>query len=214
MTKAERYKEVIRYFKTSMPDAKTELIYHSPYELLIAVVLSAQCTDKRVNKITPDFFIKFPDFKSLNDASAEEVFYVIKSCSYPNNKTNHLKKMAEKIVNEFHGEIPADAEQLQSLPGVGRKTANVILSVWHHQPVMPVDTHVFRVSARIGLTSRAKNPLQTEKQLTKYIPSDLLPKAHHWLLLHGRYTCTARKPNCYICGLQRICHFYTSKKET
>lgn len=208
MKKEERFRNVISYFEQAMPIAETELHYGDPYELIVAVILSAQCTDKRVNIITPAFFERFPDPKSLAEATFEEVFELVKSCSYPNNKSKHLVGMAQKVVSEFQGTIPDTLEDLQKLPGVGRKTANVILSVAYSKPAMAVDTHVFRVAARIGLTTRAKNPFEAEKQLVRYLPEELIHKAHHWLILHGRYVCTARKPACEECGLKSYCKYY------
>ncbi|HNP48129.1 MAG TPA: endonuclease III [Bacteroidia bacterium] len=209
MKKKERFEKVLDYFQSERPVAETELQFANPYELLVAVILSAQCTDKRVNQTTPAFFEAFPDPVQLAVSSPEEVFPLIKSISYPNNKAKHLVGMAKKLVNDFHGVVPADVEQLQQLPGVGRKTANVIASVVYNMPTMAVDTHVFRVSARIGLTTGAKNPLQTEKQLVKYIPEALISRAHHWLILHGRYTCLARSPKCNECGLKKYCKYYS-----
>jgi endonuclease-3 len=208
MTKKERYKYFISYFQTNMPNAETELIYDNPYQLLVAVILSAQCTDKRVNLTTPDIFNKFPDARTMSMASVEDVFALIKSISYPNNKAKHLIGMAKMLIENFDGIVPMKVEELIKLPGVGRKTANVITSVIDSQPNMAVDTHVFRVSARIGLTTNAKTPYATEKQLIKYIPKELVYKAHHWLILHGRYICIARKPKCEICMLKEICKFY------
>jgi endonuclease III len=210
MTKKERYKFVIDYFSLNAPDAETELIYEDPYELLVAVILSAQCTDKRVNETTPGIFKKYPGPSSLSQASPEEVFPLIKSISYPNNKTKHLIGMAKSIMENFNGKIPMTVEELITLPGVGRKTANVITSVIDSQPNMAVDTHVFRVSERIGLTSNASTPLAAEKQLIKNIPKNLIHKAHHWLILHGRYVCVARKPKCTICGLKPACKYYNA----
>lgn len=204
----DRFEYFISYFEENMPVAETELDYNNPYELIVAVILSAQCTDKRVNIITPDFFNKFPDAHTLAKHNAEEVFPYIKSCSYPNNKAKHLTGMASTLVNQFNGVVPNTLEELQKLPGVGRKTANVILSVAFNKPAMAVDTHVFRVAARIGLTKNAKNPLQTETQLVRYFPEELLHKAHHWLILHGRYICHARKPKCDECGIKKICQHY------
>lgn len=195
-----------------MPEAETELVYTDPYELLVAVILSAQCTDKRVNMLTPAIFAKYPDPQSMAQASVEDIFELIKSCSYPNNKAKHLKGMAETLVNTFGGVVPDTVEELQKLPGVGRKTANVIASVVFNKPAMAVDTHVFRVAERIGLTTNAKNPLDSELQLIKYIPEELIPKAHHWLILHGRYVCLARKPKCETCGIKEICRYYTKLK--
>lgn len=208
MRREERYKHIIDWFQENMPVAETELKYTNPFELLVAVILSAQCTDKRVNMITPAVFEKWPTGNELADATPEEVFEVIKSCSYPNNKSKHLVGMAKMLRDEFHGEVPDDVKELQRLPGVGRKTANVIASVVYQKPVLAVDTHVFRVSARIGLTVNAKTPLEAEKQLIKYLPEDLLPIAHHWLILHGRYVCLARKPKCDQCGLKMWCKYY------
>lgn len=208
MRKKERFEKVISWFEVNMPIAETELHYANAYELLVAVILSAQCTDKRVNKITPPLFQKYPDAFSLSKANSEEVFELIRSCSYPNNKAKHLVGMANMLMDDFKGVIPEDIKQLQKLPGVGRKTANVIASVIFNKPAMAVDTHVFRVSARIGLTTNSKTPLDTEKQLVKYIPEKLLPIAHHWLILHGRYVCLARKPKCNKCGLTFVCKFY------
>ena len=185
--------------------------YNSPYELIVAVILSAQCTDKRVNITTPAFFAKYPDVYSLAAAEAEDVLMLIKSISYPNNKTAHLIAMSKKVVDNFDGNIPDNMEALCTLPGVGRKTANVILAVAFNKPAMPVDTHVFRVSARIGLVKDAKTPLETEKQLVKFFPDEILSTAHHWLILHGRYTCKAQKPLCGKCGLTEVCHYFLNK---
>ena len=203
-----RYRQFIAYFSEAMPEAASELHYRNPYELLVAVILSAQCTDKRVNMITPAFFERFSDAESLSKASSDEVFSLIKSCSYPNNKTKSLLGMGKMLFEDFNGVVPSDVEVLQKLPGVGRKTANVIASVIFNAPAMPVDTHVFRVANRMGLTKNAKNPLQTEKQLVEHIPQNLIPLAHHWLILHGRYVCVARKPKCKECGAQNFCEFY------
>ncbi|MFN8245642.1 MAG: endonuclease III [Ferruginibacter sp.] len=211
MTRKERYQFVIDYFSRHSPDAETELYYDNPYQLLVAVILSAQCTDKRVNMTTPAIFTRYPDARSLSESSFEELFPLIKSISYPNNKTKHLLGMARMLMDEFKGEVPMTVEELVRLPGVGRKTANVITSVIDQQPNMAVDTHVFRVSARIGLTLGAKTPVAAEKQLVKYFPAELIHKAHHWLILHGRYVCTARSPKCSICGLQDACKFYNNK---
>lgn len=211
LTKEKRFLYVIEWFETNMPVAETELHYQNPYQLIVAVILSAQCTDKRVNMITPRFFEVYPDAESLSDATAEQVFEVIKSCSYPNNKAKHLVGMANMLIKDFNGIVPNNLELLQKLPGVGRKTANVILSVAFDKPAMAVDTHVHRVSARIGLTYRAKTPLETEKQLVKFIPENKLAIAHHWLILHGRYVCNARKPDCLSCGLKNWCRFYSEK---
>jgi endonuclease-3 len=208
MTKKERFEFVIEWFKKNNPDAETELHYTNPYELLVAVILSAQCTDKRVNIVTPPLFEKYPDAKSLSKASFDDINEFIRSVSFANNKTRHLMGMAEKLVNDFNSTVPDNMEDLESLPGVGRKTANVIMSVVYEQPNMAVDTHVFRVSARIGLTTGAKTPLQTELQLLKYIPTELVHTAHHWLILHGRYVCVARRPKCEQCGLKPACKYY------
>lgn len=214
MTTLQRYKIALDYFKEHQPDAETELLYDSPYQLLVAVILSAQCTDKRVNMTTPAIFERYPTAESLSEASFEDLFPLIRSISYPNNKTKHLIGMGKMVMADFNGEIPMTVESLVKLPGVGRKTANVITSVIDQQPNMAVDTHVFRVSARLGLTRNAKNPLQAEKQLIKHIPEEMVHKAHHWLILHGRYTCTARKPDCEKCGLKEICRYFekTQKK--
>jgi endonuclease III len=208
LKKADRFKKILNYFEMNQPVAETELVYSSPYELLVSVILSAQCTDKRVNLITPGFFKRFPDIQSLANAIIEDVFEQVKSCSYPNNKSAHLLNMARMVVENFDGKIPDNADDLQKLPGVGRKTAHVMVSVIHNQPKLAVDTHVFRVAARLGLTYRAKNPLQTELQLVKYIPEKQIPIAHHWLILHGRYVCQARKPKCNGCGLKEFCVYY------
>lgn len=209
MTRKERYQFVIDYFQEHAPEAETELIYDNPYQLLVAVILSAQCTDKRVNMTTPALFERYPDVQALSKAGFDDLFPYIRSISYPNNKTKHLIGMAQKLVNEFSGEIPMTVEQLIQLPGVGRKTANVITSVIDNQPNMAVDTHVFRVSKRIGLvTAAASTPLAIEKELVKNIPRELIHKAHHWLILHGRYTCLARNPQCERCGLRPVCQYY------
>jgi len=207
MTIEERYSSVINWFQVNMPVAETELRYRDPYQLMVAVILSAQCTDKRVNLITPPFFMRFPTVESLAEASHEEVFELIRSCSYPNNKTEHLIKASSMIVDDFKGFLPQTVDQLMTIPGIGRKTANVIASVAFDKQALAVDTHVFRVSARLGLTVNSKTPLETEKQLTKYIPGDLYSIAHHWLILHGRYVCVARKPKCRECGLKEYCAY-------
>ena len=207
----ERYSKFIAYFEANMPDAKTELNYTTDFELLVAVALSAQCTDKRVNMVTPTLFKRFPDAFAMAESSQDEIFHYIKSISYPNNKAKHLFLMANLLVNEFDGKIPNNIVDLQRLPGVGRKTANVVVSVLFDVPAMPVDTHVFRVSNRIGLTKNSKNPLETEKKLVKHFPSDKLNVAHHWLILHGRYVCLARSPKCHQCGISSICEFYNKK---
>lgn len=208
MTRKQRFQFVIDYFQHHAPDAETELLYDNPYQLLVAVILSAQCTDKRVNMTTPAIFDKYPDAASLSKASFDELFPLIKSISYPNNKTKHLIGMANKLQEQFNGQVPLTVEELVTLPGVGRKTANVITSVVDQQPNMAVDTHVFRVSARIGLTVGAKTPLATEKQLVQNIPRELIHKAHHWLILHGRYVCVARNPKCDKCGITEACKYY------
>lgn len=214
MTTKERYEGIIAYFRQAMPTAESELNYRNPFELLVAVILSAQCTDKRVNMTTPALFEAFPSPQAMAEASADDIFHYIKSISYPNNKARHLAAMARMLCEEFGGEVPSDLNELQRLPGVGRKTANVIGAVIWQKEVMPVDTHVFRVAARIGLSRGAKTPLQTELQLEKNIPSHLLPIAHHWLILHGRYVCTARSPKCAECGIKVWCrHFSTKKRE-
>lgn len=210
MTKKERFAFVLNYFEEHAPNAETELIYDNPYQLLVAVILSAQCTDKRVNMTTPAIFGQYPDVEALSHATFDELFPLIRSISYPNNKTKHLIGMAQMVMEDFNGEIPSTVEELVKLPGVGRKTANVITSVVHQQPNMAVDTHVFRVSARIGLTTNATTPLQTEKQLLKYIPTEKVHIAHHWLILHGRYICVARTPKCEQCGLRPACKYYLS----
>lgn len=212
MRKEERYKGIVDWFSKNMPVAESELHYKNPYQLLIAVILSAQCTDKRVNQITPALFEAFPTPEVLAVSTPEVVFEYIRSVSYPNNKSKHLVGMAQKLVSEFNSEVPSDVNELQKLPGVGRKTANVIASVVYNKPAMAVDTHVFRVSNRIGLTNNSKTPLETEKELVKHIPEHLIPKAHHWLILHGRYVCLARKPKCEECGIKQWCKYFFSKK--
>ena len=208
MTRKDRFHFIIDYFQEHAPDAETELLYDNPFQLLVAVILSAQCTDKRVNLTTPSIFQQYPDPASMAKASFDELFPLIKSISYPNNKTKHLIGMAQMLMEKYGGEVPLTVDELIQLPGVGRKTANVITSVVDQQPNMAVDTHVFRVSARIGLTVGAKTPLATEKQLIKYFPSELIHKAHHWLILHGRYTCVARNPKCRECGVQQACLYF------
>lgn len=204
----DRYRQVLERLEQEMPDPKTELHYENPYQLLVAVILSAQCTDKRVNTITPAFFEAFPDAKSLAAATPEQVYELIKSCSYPNNKTNSLLGMARTLVEKFDGRIPDDMDSLLELPGVGRKTANVILAVIYDLPAMAVDTHVFRVSERIGLTRGSRRPEDTEKTLVRHIPADKITRAHHWLILHGRYVCKARRPLCDQCPLTDLCRKY------
>ncbi len=213
MKKAERFKFVIDYFSKHQPVAETELRYNDPYQLIVAVILSAQCTDKRVNIITPPFFERFPVPEALALASQEEVYEYIKSCSYPNNKAKNLIGMAVKLTKEFNGVVPEELADLIKLPGVGRKTANVIASVVYNKPTLAVDTHVFRVSARLGLTTNSKTPLETEKQLLKYIPKDKVAVAHHWLILHGRYICLARKPKCDECPFTEVCKYFKEKRE-
>lgn len=208
MTKKERYQYIIDYFSEHAPDAETELVYDNPFQLLVAVILSAQCTDKRVNMTTPAIFEKYPDAETMATATFDELYPLIRSISYPNNKTKHLIGMANMLIDQFNGQVPMTVNELVKLPGVGRKTANVITSVIDEQPNMAVDTHVFRVSARLGLTTNATTPLAAEKQLIKYIPEQYVYKAHHWLILHGRYVCTARNPKCSICGLKSICKYY------
>jgi endonuclease-3 len=208
MTKQQRYKNVIAWFEQNMPQAETELRYTDPFQLLIAVILSAQCTDKRVNLITPPLFEAYPTPEVLAASNKDAVYEYVKSVSYPNNKANHLVEMARKLVADYNGKVPATIEELVTIPGVGRKTANVIASIVYDVPALAVDTHVFRVSNRIGLTDNSKTPLETEKELTKHIPKNLWSKAHHWLILHGRYTCIARKPKCEECGLKEYCKYY------
>lgn len=208
MRKKELFEYVIKYFQETMPVAETELHYENPFQLIVAVILSAQCTDKRVNQITPALLERYPTPQKMAEAEPAEIFDYIKSCSYPNNKSKHLAGMARKLVELFDGEVPDNVEDLQKLPGVGRKTANVIASVVYNKPALAVDTHVFRVSARIGLTTRAKTPLAAELQLLRYIPEELVSTAHHWLILHGRYVCLARRPLCEKCGLTSVCKYY------
>ena len=206
-----KYKYIIEYFEKNMPVAESELNFENPYQLIVAVILSAQCTDKRVNMTTPALFERYPDADALSKASVEDIYGLIKSISYPNNKAKNLLGMAKTLMSDFQGVVPDDVEKLQTLPGVGRKTANVVASVAFNRPAMAVDTHVFRVSARIGLTKNAKNPLETERQLVRYIPESVIPKAHHWLILHGRYVCKARKPECEKCGINTICEYFLTK---
>ena len=211
MTIKERYKGVVEYFSREMPVAESELNYGSTFELLVAVILSAQCTDKRVNMVTPALFEAYPTAQAMAEATEEDIFPYIRSISYPNNKARHLAAMARMLCEEFGGEVPADLKELQRLPGVGRKTANVVGAVVWQKQVMPVDTHVFRVAARIGLSHNARTPLQTELQLERHFPKELLPIAHHWLILHGRYVCTARNPKCSKCGIQGLCRDFSRR---
>lgn len=212
MTRKERYEVVLAWFEEHMPVAETELHYSTPFELLVAVILSAQCTDKRVNMITPRLFKQYPTAEIMARAEVEDIFELIRSVSYPNSKAKYLVSMAKMLVEQFGGEVPAERELLMKLPGVGRKTANVIAAVVYHRPTMAVDTHVFRVANRIGLTTNAKTPLETELTLIKYIPEALIPKAHHWLILHGRYICVARKPHCWECGLAPYCRYFAAQE--
>lgn len=212
MTKKQRFENIINWFKKNVPVAETELNYKTPFELIVAVILSAQCTDKRVNVITKKLFLDFPSEKEMSETNSDVIFEYIKSCSYPNNKAKHLVGMAKMLLEKFDGKVPDKLSDLIKLPGVGRKTANVIISVIYNKPAMAVDTHVFRVSNRIGLTTSSKSPLETEKQLVKYIPKELLPIAHHWLILHGRYICLARKPKCNECGINDYCKYFTNPK--
>ncbi|GAB4447859.1 MAG: endonuclease III [Bacteroidia bacterium] len=205
--------KILKIFEAQNPHPTTELHYRNHYELLVAVILSAQCTDKRVNEITPQLFKKYPDFQSLANATIEDVYQLIKSCSYPNNKSKNLVAMAQAIVNQHNGQIPQSLDELVKIPGIGRKTANVILSVAFDKPALAVDTHVFRVSARIGLTKNARTPEQTEEQLLKVIPEKYLSRAHHWLILHGRYTCTARNPKCDTCIINNYCDYFKQNKK-
>lgn len=215
MLRKDRYKAFVEYFSSHQPEAETELKYDNPYQLLVAVILSAQCTDKRINQVTPKLFERYPNPESLSESTPEEVFEYIRSVSYPNNKAKHLVGMAKKLVYDFKGEVPSDIEELQKMPGVGRKTANVITSVIFSAPAMAVDTHVFRVANRIGLSRNAKTPLAVEKQLVNFLPEDKIHIAHHWLILHGRYICIARNPKCTICPLTGFCKFYEqSQTET
>jgi len=210
MTLDSKYAACISFFEASMPHPKTELDYNSPYQLLVAVILSAQCTDKRVNQITPQLFKNYPSPYELANAKIEDIFNTIRSCSYPNNKAKHLWGMANKLITDFNGKVPDLVTDLETLPGVGRKTAHVIASVIFNKPTLAVDTHVFRVSERIGLTKNAKNPLDCEKQIVSNTPQELIHNMHHWLILHGRYTCTAIKPKCKVCGINTICDFLKS----
>jgi len=208
----QRYQYVIDYFSVNMKSAQTELVYGNPFELLVAVILSAQCTDKRVNQITPGLFARFPDVWSMAKSSPDEIFDYIRSCSYPNSKAKHIYEMSVMLAEKYGGEVPSELDELVTLPGVGRKTANVMLAVVFNKPTMAVDTHVFRVSARIGLTEDAKNPLQAERQLVSHFPEEVIPSAHHWLILHGRYVCLARKPKCEVCGLTQCCKYFSERK--
>jgi endonuclease-3 len=212
MTIKQRYEHVIKWFQQEMPVAETELHYDSAFHLLVAVILSAQCTDKRVNMITPALFEAYPTAEDMAKASSEEIFSYIRSCSYPNNKTKSLMGMSRKLVEDFGGVVPDDLDKLMTLPGVGRKTANVMLAVEFAKPAIAVDTHVFRVSDRLGLTTGCKTPLQTEQTLTKHIPTELLSTAHHWLILHGRYVCKARRPDCLNCGIREACRYFNQTK--
>ena len=205
LSEKQRFQKVLAWFAENMPVAESELHYTNPFELLCAVMLSAQCTDKRVNIVTPALFAAYPTAEKMANATPEEVFQYIKSVSYPNAKAQHLVGMAQRLVEAYNGEVPSNIDDLQTLPGVGRKTANVVCAVIWNQPTMAVDTHIFRVSERIGLTTHSKSPLETEKQLVRYIPAEVIPKAHHWLLLHGRYVCKARKPLCENCGIKPYC---------
>lgn len=213
MTIKERFTHIINYFLLNHPVAETELHYKDPFQLIVAVILSAQCTDRRVNIITPELLKKYPDAESMAQAEPEDILEYIKTCSYPNNKAKHLSGMSKMLVSDFGGNVPSDPSVLQRLPGVGRKTANVVASVIYNKPVMAVDTHVFRVSNRIGLVKNAKTPLSVEIQLLKYIPPELIHKAHHWLILHGRYICKARNPQCNNCGLKDFCKYYNDVKK-
>ena len=211
MTTKQRFEHILVWFEANMPVAESELVFASPFQCLVAVMLSAQCTDKRVNIVTPALFEAYPTPEDLAKATSDEVFEYVKSVSYPRSKAEHLVAMAKRLVEVYNGVVPDNIEDLQTLQGVGRKTANVVCAVIWNQPTMAVDTHIFRVSERLGLTTNSKNPLQTEKALVKYIPKDVIPKAHHWLLLHGRYVCQARKPQCEQCGLQEFCRFFNKK---
>lgn len=211
MTTKQRFEYILHWFEANMPVAQSELHYSNPFELLVAVMLSAQCTDKRVNMVTPALFAQYPTPQALANATSDEVYEFIKSVSYPHAKANHLVQMAQRLVSVYHSEVPDNIDDLQTLSGVGRKTANVVCAVIWNQPTMAVDTHIFRVSERLGLTTHSRTPRQTEDQLVRHIPQDIIPKAHHWLLLHGRYICQARKPKCEQCGLQAYCRYFTKK---
>ena len=208
----ERFEKVIEWFKVNMPIAESELSYINPFQLLVAVILSAQCTDKRVNLITPEFFMRFPTPDKLAEVDSDEVFEYIRTCSYPNNKAKHLVGMARMLVEVYKGVVPDEVDELVKLPGVGRKTANVVASVVYNKPALAVDTHVFRVAARIGLSINSKTPFETEKQLVAHIPEEMISIAHHWLILHGRYVCVARKPKCETCGLHSFCAYFAANK--
>lgn len=211
MTTQQRFEHILRWFETNMPVAESELSFSDPFQCLVAVMLSAQCTDKRVNMVTPALFAAYPSPEALAKATPDEVFEYVKSVSYPRSKASHLVLMAQRLVEVYNGQVPDSIDELQTLQGVGRKTANVVCAVIWNQPTMAVDTHIFRVSERLGLTTNSKNPLQTEKQLVRYIPESVIPKAHHWLLLHGRYVCQARKPQCDNCGLSSYCRYYNAR---
>ena len=211
MTTRARFEYLLRYFPEHMPDPQSELRYANPFQLLVAVMLSAQCTDKRVNMVTPALFEAYPTPERMAAASVDEILAFVRSVSYPNSKAAHLQAMAQQLVTNFDGKVPDTIEALTTLPGVGRKTANVVCAVIWNQPTMAVDTHIFRVSERIGLTTNSKNPLQTERALVRYIPEEIIPKAHHWLLLHGRYVCTARNPKCAECGISSVCRYYKNR---
>lgn len=211
MTTKARFEHILAWFAENMPVAESELHYDNPFQLLVAVMLSAQCTDKRVNMVTPALFAAYPTPKSMSQASVAEVLTYIRSVSYPNAKAGHLVGMAQRLCEVYGGQVPNNIDDLQTLPGVGRKTANVVCAVIWNQPTMAVDTHIFRVSERLGLTTNSKSPRQTEDQLTRYIPADLIPKAHHWLLLHGRYVCQARTPHCADCGLAPYCRYHSRR---
>lgn len=211
MRTAERFEKILAWFELNMPVAESELVFANAFECLVAVMLSAQCTDKRVNMVTPALFKAYPTAEDLAKATSDDVFEYVKSVSYPRSKAEHLVQMAQRLVDVYGGQVPDNIEDLQTLQGVGRKTANVVCAVIWQQPTMAVDTHIFRVSERLGLTTNSKNPLQTEKQLVKYIPAEVIPKAHHWLLLHGRYVCQARKPKCEQCGIAPYCRYFEKK---
>ena len=208
MKTSDRFSHILMWFEANMPVAESELVFENPFQLLVAVMLSAQCTDKRVNMVTPALFAAYPTPEAMAQASSDDIFDYVKSVSYPRSKAEHLVAMAKRLTEVYGGQVPDNIDDLQTLQGVGRKTANVVCAVIWNQPTMAVDTHIFRVSERLGLTTNSKNPLQTERQLVKYIPTELIPKAHHWLLLHGRYVCQARKPQCEKCGLKEFCRYY------